>query len=64
MKIFDFMPDDLMDVVKRTDPSTVTQHGLYIREPTDDPNKTWGRGRVTLIGDAAHAFLPNGMLPL
>ena len=54
------MPDDIMDIVKRTDASTVTQHGLYIRQPTNDPSKTWGRGRVTLIGDSAHAFLPNG----
>ena len=54
------MPDEIMDIVKNTDPSVVTQHGIYIREPTDDPTKTWGRGPVTLTGDAAHAFLPNG----
>ncbi len=32
-----------------------SQWGLFMRPPTDN----WGRGRVTLIGDAAHAMLPN-----
>ncbi len=131
-----------MDIVKRTDPTTVTQHGLYMRPLADNPLfqyqspassesgkhtpathpaapqnsqsdtqergqqqqifgssepaspsqqrasdgkwedwhqpavasdshqtdgesekqevETWGRGRVTLLGDAAHATIPNG----
>ena len=35
LKILEHMPKSLMDVVKRTDPSTVTQHGLYMRPLTD-----------------------------
>ena len=27
------------------------------------PNESWGRGRVTLLGDAAHATIPNGTSP-
>ena len=135
LKVFADFPAELLDIVKSTDPSTVTQHGLYIRalgdapegnvsklSPTQDsqqpPSQTptqtqpqpaspkleqshqnleqgnkqqqcteetpqeqaslqqsssgqgqnagqvsegpWGRGRVTLLGDAAHATIPNG----
>ena len=35
LKIFKSMPKSLMDIVKRTDASTVTQHGLYMRPLTD-----------------------------
>ena len=35
LKIFEHMPKSLMDIVKKTDPSTVTQHGLYMRPLTD-----------------------------
>ena len=37
LKIFEHMPKNLMDIVKKTDPSTVTQHGLYMR-PLSDPS--------------------------
>ncbi|KAL0049404.1 hypothetical protein WJX82_001334 [Trebouxia sp. C0006] len=132
LKIFKKMPSALMDIVKGTDPTTVTQHGLYMRPLTDPslqpllalkpldkvpeqpappgtpphkekeraahhpqlelpwdpspnqkakqmgstgftpqggdastqavgyPSQLWGRGRVTLLGDAAHATIPNG----
>jgi len=120
-----------MNIVKTTDPTTVTQHGLYMRPLAEAPQnsetatqpqaqssesqrdtqeggqqqqifgssepaspsqqkapggkwedwhqpavasdshqtdgesekqevETWGRGRVTLLGDAAHATIPNG----
>ena len=33
---------------------------IYRREIADrDPIRTWGRGRVTLLGDAAHPITPN-----
>jgi len=40
----------LLDAVTRC-----SKWGLFLRPPTDN----WGRGRVQLIGDAAHAMLPN-----
>ncbi|DBA89386.1 TPA: hypothetical protein ACH3X2_004746 [Trebouxia sp. C0005] len=149
MRVFADFPQPLLDIVKSTDPTTVTQHGLYIRalgsapepkapassavqdssqSPTQTPDQTspqpiassaaqtqqlgheqdsgrqphqssqtrtdsqdppqeppgmgdaqrqesylgqrqtsgqesegvWGRGRVILLGDAAHATIPNG----
>ena len=98
-KVFGDFPDSIMDIVRSTDPSTVTQHGLYMRNlghnqysPTSAPPSTptqgtpakpmskssavahddsslesqegkdeaWGKGCVTLLGDAAHATIPNG----
>ena len=98
-KVFSDFPDSIMDIVRSTDPSTVTQHGLYMRDlghnqysPTSAPPSTpkqgppakpmsrpsavandnsslesqdgkdeaWGRGCITLLGDAAHATIPNG----
>jgi salicylate hydroxylase len=35
--------------------TTCSKWGIFLRPPTEQ----WGRGRVQLIGDAAHAMLPN-----
>lgn len=98
-KVFGDFPDSIMDIVRSTDPSTVTQHGLYMRnlghnqysptsappstptqgtpakpmskssavahddsslEPQEGKDEAWGKGCVTLLGDAAHATIPNG----
>ncbi|KAL0021580.1 hypothetical protein WJX77_011733 [Trebouxia sp. C0004] len=36
LQCFSHYPDNFLDIVRNTDPSTVTQHGLYIRELTHD----------------------------
>ena len=36
------------------------QGGDPSTQPVGDPSQLWGRGRVTLLGDAAHATIPNG----
>ncbi|DBB12294.1 TPA: hypothetical protein ACH3X3_006390 [Trebouxia sp. C0006] len=36
LKCFSHYPDNFLDIVRNTDPSTVTQHGLYVRELTHD----------------------------
>jgi 2-polyprenyl-6-methoxyphenol hydroxylase-like FAD-dependent oxidoreductase len=42
------------DILAATDPASVLRHELYDR----DPVAGWGRGAVTLLGDAAHPMLP------
>ena len=60
-KVFAEFPPAIMDVVGRTDPTTVTQHGLYMRPLNNTtPEQGWGKGRISLLGDAAHATIPNG----
>ncbi|KAK9833645.1 hypothetical protein WJX74_001593 [Apatococcus lobatus] len=58
----DFAPQ-FLECVKNTDPSTIVEHGLFARTPeqhTSYADVGWGVGRVTLIGDAAHAMRPTG----
>jgi len=40
MRVFADFPQLLLDIVKSTDPTTVTQHGLYIRALGDAPETT------------------------
>jgi 2-polyprenyl-6-methoxyphenol hydroxylase-like FAD-dependent oxidoreductase len=44
------------DVVEATDPAAVLRHDVYDLRP--DP-ATYTRGRLVLLGDAAHAMTPN-----
>ncbi|KAK9808815.1 hypothetical protein WJX72_004188 [[Myrmecia] bisecta] len=45
-------PSHLLEVIKRTDLSVLTEHALYYREPSSC--HSWGSGRISLLGDAAH----------
>jgi 2-polyprenyl-6-methoxyphenol hydroxylase-like FAD-dependent oxidoreductase len=47
--------DPIPAVVAATPPDTLTRLPIYDRKPL----KEWGRGRVTLLGDAAHPMTPN-----
>ena len=38
-----------------TEPPSILRNDIYDRDPSD----TWGRGRITLLGDAAHPMTPN-----
>ena len=42
-------------VIEATPETAILRHDIFDRPPT----KRWGLGRVTLLGDAAHATTPN-----
>jgi 2-polyprenyl-6-methoxyphenol hydroxylase-like FAD-dependent oxidoreductase len=45
-------PAPIEEIISVTDESTMGRRDLYYREP----EKKWGEGRMTLLGDAAHAM--------
>ncbi len=47
--------DPIPAVIAATDVTAILHNDIYDLQPL----KTWGRGRVTLLGDAAHAMMPN-----
>ena len=53
---------DVLKLIKATSPDAVLEHGTYTRPAEAIPDKGWGRGRVTLLGDAAHPMRPTGQL--
>ena len=46
--------ENLIELFKRTDRTQTFKWGLFDR----DPMAQWGKGRTTLLGDAAHPMLP------
>lgn len=47
--------DPIPTILGRTDPSVVLRHDIYDRAQA----KEWARGRMVLVGDAAHAMRPH-----
>ena len=67
MKVAGVAPPQMQELIKLTDPGAIIEHGLFVRQASelDKYAETgWGKGRVTLIGDAAHPMRPTGGLPL
>ncbi|XP_047163712.1 zeaxanthin epoxidase, chloroplastic-like [Vigna umbellata] len=55
LKIFEGWCDNAVDLILATEEDAILRRDIYDRIPT----LTWGKGRVTLLGDSVHAMQPN-----
>ncbi|RDX64536.1 hypothetical protein CR513_56897, partial [Mucuna pruriens] len=55
LKIFEGWCDNAIDLILATEEEAILRRDIYDRTPTF----TWGKGRVTLLGDSIHAMQPN-----
>ncbi|KAI5684542.1 hypothetical protein M9H77_05770 [Catharanthus roseus] len=55
LKIFDGWCENVIDLLLATDEEAILRRDIYDRAPTF----SWGKGRVTLLGDSVHAMQPN-----
>ncbi|KMZ57779.1 Zeaxanthin epoxidase, chloroplastic [Zostera marina] len=53
--IFDGWCDNVIDLIHATKEEAVLRRDIYDKPPVF----TWGKGRVTLLGDSVHAMQPN-----
>lgn len=55
LEIFGGWCDNVVDLLVATDEEAILRRDIYDREPSF----SWGKGRVTLLGDSIHAMQPN-----
>ncbi|PON39790.1 Zeaxanthin epoxidase [Parasponia andersonii] len=55
LKIFEGWCENVIDLIVATEEDVILRRDIYDRTPT----LTWGKGRVTLLGDSIHAMQPN-----
>ncbi|GLT54122.1 hypothetical protein SLA2020_273490 [Shorea laevis] len=55
LKIFEGWCDNVIDLILATEEDTILRRDIFDRTPI----LTWGKGRVTLLGDSVHAMQPN-----
>ncbi|GER30888.1 Zeaxanthin epoxidase [Striga asiatica] len=55
LKLFGSWCDNVLDLLAATDEDAILRRDIYDRTPIF----SWGKGRVTLLGDSVHAMQPN-----
>ncbi|KAL8038401.1 hypothetical protein ABFX02_11G104100 [Erythranthe guttata] len=55
LELFEGWCDNVIELLTATDEDAILRRDIYDRNPTF----TWGKGRVTLLGDSVHAMQPN-----
>ncbi|MBP1944343.1 FAD-dependent monooxygenase [Cytobacillus luteolus] len=55
LQAFDGWYNPVEAVIKATDESAILHHDIFDRKPIAQ----WSKGKITLVGDAAHPMLPN-----
>ncbi|KAL0450348.1 UNVERIFIED_CONTAM: Zeaxanthin epoxidase, chloroplastic [Sesamum latifolium] len=55
LKLFEGWCDNVIDLLLATEEDAILRRDIYDRTPT----LSWGKGRVTLLGDSVHAMQPN-----
>lgn len=55
LRLFSAWHDPIRALIDATPASAILRNDIYDRPPL----RTWGRGRITLLGDAAHPTTPN-----
>eukprot|EP00884_Botryococcus_braunii_P014527 jgi/Botrbrau1/23075/Bobra.0243s0016.1 len=60
LRVFGNFAPAFVDVVKDTEDGAVLETGIFHRSAEEIPEDGWGRGHVTLLGDAAHPLRPTG----
>ena len=52
--------DKVLRLITVTPPASLVEHGVYIRPHDSVSADSFGRGRVVIMGDAAHPMRPTG----